>query len=591
MLSELITVLVLLASGVAYFIFDVIRKRNKLNGLPQPPMPNKLMGHLHIADECARLFPKGAHPHQWPFYIKEKYNLPETFYVDWRPFGPLWMFSSDPELASRYATTTQSLPKSPYETSFLNHFLGEANIVSLEGHSWKQVRSMFNPGFSATNVMTMADYIVDACLEFKNVWRELASKGDLIELDEYTTRLTIDIIGKATLDVDMKAQRQLHPIVKYFRERVTLMPPGDAVLPWQGVDVFRPWKLWRNGIKLNGAINEELNQKIVRRAKELEDEERGAGCSAPKKSIIDLALKGYEKDMSMSAEDQKNPTRILRPADLSPSLRDSLVTQIKAFFFAGHDTTSSTICWCYYLLHRNPEVQAKLKAELDSFFPPGTDSAAAIRKDPYIVNKLEYTIAVIKETLRIFPPASTLRHINDKTVTPEMVTTIVDPRTGQQLPIVDAHIWPAAHFVHRNSRFFPEPTKFVPERFIPSQTPYPDSELFTAAGKDAWRPFEKGPRNCVGQELAMLETKIIIALTAREFDFVLEYPGEEADLQWPIPDTTAEELSEMTAYGKGIRNGTIKPVIVEGHRIWSWLAGSAKPNGGCPGRVYVREGY
>jgi hypothetical protein len=143
--------------------------------------------------------------------------------------------------------------------------------------------------------------------------------------------------------------------------------------------------------------------------------------------------------------------------------------------------------------------------------------------------------------------------------------------------------------INRNKRFFPEPTKFIPERFIQSQTPFPDAELFTDAGKDAFRPFEKGPRNCIGQELAMLEGRIILALTVREFDFVLEYPGEAPDPQFPIPESTADEFSDKTEYGRAIRAGKMKPNRVEGHRVYPILFGSAKPADNCPGRIRLRK--
>lgn len=150
-------------------------------------------------------------------------------------------------------------------------------------------------------------------------------------------------------------------------------------------------------------------------------------------------------------------------------------------------------------------------------------------------------------------------------------------------------VWPATFLLHRNKRFFPKPTQFIPERFIPTQTPFPDAELFTTAGKNAFQAFAIGPRNCIGQELAMTEAKVILALTAREIDFVLEYPGEDPDPQPPIPESIAAELDKSTEYGKKIWDGTIKPNIVEGHRVWQTLSGSAKPNGHCPGRVYLRQ--
>ena len=105
----------------------------------------------------------------------------------------------------------------------------------------------------------------------------------------------------------------------------------------------------------------------------------------------------------------------------------------------------------------------------------------------------DYSSDLIRETMRIFPPASTLRRWDNYRGQVGTTSMITDPKTGKQLPLVAGAghaIWPLVHLIARNERFFPEPTKFIPERFIQSRTPYPDAELFTTAGKDAFRPFE-----------------------------------------------------------------------------------------------------
>ncbi|ETS82673.1 hypothetical protein PFICI_04549 [Pestalotiopsis fici W106-1] len=493
------------------------------------------------------------------------------------------MYIADPVAASKYITTGTSLPKSNALVGYLNRFLGKNNMVSLEGDQWKNLRSIFNPGFSLTNIMSLSDVIVDASLTFCDIIKSKAASGELFELEDLLTGLTIEIIGKVVLDADLHAQTRRHPITTLFRERSKDMPPSDAVFPWQAVDLLRPYKLWRNGGKLDRAISRELDLKIERRAKDLMEAESSGKSAAKKRSVVDLAMDAYENEISAA---RNIDFRLLEPKDMPDSLRFDISDSVKTFIFAGHDTTSSTLCWANYLLHKHPEVYAKVKKELDTYLPSGlAETAAKIKEDPYIVNKLEYTIAVLKETLRIFPPASTVR-------APVPGAYVVDPATQQKVPmIVDDNclIWPTAHLIHRNKRFFPRPTEFIPERFIPSQTPFPDAELFTETGKDAFRPFEKGPRNCIGQELAMLEGKIILALTAREFDFVLEYPGEQADIRHPVPESTAEELSENTEYGKAIRAGTQVPDRVEGHRVYQLLLGAAKPADGCPGRVYYRN--
>lgn len=200
-----------------------------------------------------------------------------------------------------------------------------------------------------------------------------------------------------------------------------------------------------------------------------------------------------------------------------------------------------------------------------------------MRKDPYVLNKLEYLTAVVREALRLFPPASTIRSL--KPQYPSTHTSIVNPKTGAQYPLANTDIWPVVHAMNRNRRFFPEPTQFIPERFIPSQTPFPDAELFQPSGKHAFTPFGHGPRICIGQELAMVESKVILALTVRELDFVLEYPGEEPDPQPPIPDSFLAESSKSDR----------RQNVYEGHRVYQILKATAKPAGGCPGRMTLRK--
>ncbi|CAF9914788.1 MAG: hypothetical protein GOMPHAMPRED_008272 [Gomphillus americanus] len=591
MLKTIGAVLVAIFSLVSYYVYDLIQKRRQLDGLPQPPMKNLLLGHLHLADECSKLF-KGLHPHVYANYLRSKYNLPEVFYIDWRPFGPLWVMFADPELASKYITTEQSLQKSLFETEYVDCVLGKGNMVTIEGAHHKFVRSMFNPGFSLNNIMSMAGQIVDDVVVFRNKLRKLAETNEWFQMEEEATQLTIDVIGRLTFDVSLDCQKQPHKIARLFRQRLLLLGDQTSIFPWEDVSLTRPFKLWWNYRQLDKAINDELDAKILRRANELSLDGKSS-----KKSSIDLALNAYEKEQAMGniigEKKGLEAIRIDAPHKLPASLRTDLNQSIKTFIFAGHDTSSSVISWSFYLLHRYPECQAKVTEELNTIFGVGSDIAEKIKTDPYLLNKCHYLTAIVKEAMRLFNPASTLRSVNGKLANQK--TTLTDPKTGQTLPMLMSNnaLWPLAHMIHRNTRFFPEPTKFVPERFLPSQTPYPDAELFTPAGKDAFRPFEKGPRNCIGQELAMTEIKITLAICVRDLDFVVEYPGEAPDPQPPIPESAAAEVAEGTEYGDALRGAikTGKPFVrrYEGHRTYQILKGSAKPDGGLPGRIYLRK--
>jgi cytochrome P450 len=194
----------------------------------------------------------------------------------------------------------------------------------------------------------------------------------------------------------------------------------------------------------------------------------------------------------------------------------------------------------FYFLSKNPKVREKACKELDELF--GTcilDGAQMIREDPHILNKMTYNHAVMKEVLRVFPPANTVRVGNPS-------VSITDPSTGDQFPTYDWCVWPDAYVLGRDERYFPEPEKFMPERFLP-ESPFP------AVPPGAWRPFERGPRNCIGSEFGTLEVKVVMALTLRDFDF--------------------EPVFKKDAWN------------VNGEPCYQMLLVSAKPKDNCPGRV------
>ncbi|KIW70862.1 hypothetical protein, variant 2 [Phialophora macrospora] len=570
-------VLALLAASVLYFVILVYKKRGELDGLPQPPMEGgKFWGHLKIAGECKRLFPPNCHMQNWANYIRKRYDLGDVFYVDWWPLGPRWVFIADPELASKFLTTGQSLPKSRLVTAFLAKLLGPSNMVSLEGQAWKSLRSIFNPGFSASHLITLVPYVVDSSLVFLDLLREKAKTGEPVQLDPLTIGFAIDIIGKVVMDSDFDSQKKPHPIVTTFRKQVHMMPSASSIGPLDDINFIRPLRLWWNQRKLDGLLGAEIDKKVAAR-KTLQQQANGKDEKAKtdrKRSIVDLALDAYEKEVAAGAA-----------GAMTSSFRSMAIDSIKTFIFAGHDTTSATISYTMYLLHLHPKVYKKLVAELDDIYGPETTAeqkAAMIKDDPHNINKLEYLTAVIKEVLRLFPPASTIRELRAPAdVSAVKATSILDPSTGKECPLVGYDIWPVAHMIHRNEAYFPQPLSFIPERFIPGLNPFPDAKLHTPAGKDAWRPFEKGPRNCIGQELAMMEAKVVIALIVKDIDFTAEFDGERIEPGDWIPKETRDEFKDGMPGQERL--------TVEGHRPYQVLLGAARPRGGMAGRLKLRR--
>jgi cytochrome P450 len=156
-------------------------------------------------------------------------------------------------------------------------------------------------------------------------------------------------------------------------------------------------------------------------------------------------------------------------------------------------------------LSLNHGVASKLRKEHEAHF--GTDLDAtigALESNPAKTNDLEYTDAVIKETLRFFPIGFTIRQA------PEGISTL--HWNGQDWPVKrDMMIIPVAHTSHFDPNFWVRPKEFRPERFLGDEAG--DTHRFS------WRPFERGPRSCVAQDLAMEELRILLLITVRWFDF------------------------------------------------------------------------
>lgn len=253
--------------------------------------------------------------------------------------------------------------------------------------------------------------------------------------------------------------------------------------------------------------------------------------STEPKSLIDLAILDF---MSTRPSAQK----------LDPEFKDWATRQVRTFFFAGHDSTGASIVYSYYLLSKHPEALAKARNELDQVF--GTDIASTgqqIKDRPELINQLPYTLAVLKEALRLFPPAGALRE--------GMPGVFLQDKNGNKFPTDGFFLYVIHGAIQRNPQYYPDPHSFIPERWLVS----PDDPLYPP--KHAFRAFEIGMRDCIGQSLAWLDMKITLALTLREFDFHDQY--EEWDRQHPHVGPNPNTVSGERAYQ--VPHGASHPVL------------------------------
>ncbi|HEY8079613.1 MAG TPA: cytochrome P450, partial [Labilithrix sp.] len=181
-------------------------------------------------------------------------------------------------------------------------------------------------------------------------------------------------------------------------------------------------------------------------------------------------------------------------------IRDEAMT----LFLAGHETTANALAWTLYLLAKNPEARAKVEAEVDALgHAPSYDE----------LKKLPYTLAALKEGMRLYPPAYIIAR---RVIEP---VTIGEHRLRRNtLALVNVL------GIHRRPDLWPDPEAYRPERFLD------DAEK--QLPRCAYMPFGAGPRICIGNHFALMEGHVILATLAQRvrFDRTTNVPVETEPL-------------------------------------------------------------
>ena len=183
-----------------------------------------------------------------------------------------------------------------------------------------------------------------------------------------------------------------------------------------------------------------------------------------------------------------------RDADGSQMTDEQLRDEAMTFLLAGHETTALAMSWGLYLLSQNTEAIARLHDEVDRVLGGKLPTMSDI---PSLI----FTERVLKETLRLYPPAWSVARtaINEFEL------------DGYRIP-GGANIVMSQWIMHRDARFFPEPEKFDLDRW--------DTAACQNLPRFAYFPFGGGPRQCIGAAFAMTEALLILATIARRFRLV-----------------------------------------------------------------------
>lgn len=369
------------------------------------------------------------------------------------------VFLSDPEYVRHVLQNNNKNYKKGIEYEHLKPVLGEGLLTS-EGDFWLRQRRLAQPAFHKDRIASFFSVMCNCTDQMLNEWK---LKQGSIDLHAEMMHLALDIVARTLLSADVKAESNeiehaLSVSIEESYHRVKTLINFPLWLP-----VPRHLRYNTQRKKLDHVVNKIIEQR------------RKSG-----EKFDDLL------DMLMSVED----------ADTNEKMSDKqLRDEVMTIFLAGHETTANALTWTFYLLARNPEVLSKLKQEINDVLKG---------KNPHFddLKNMPYTLQVIHEVLRLYPPAWALGRS-------ALTDDVID---GYPIKKGD-NIFISPYVIHRSPRFWENADQFIPERFSPDKL----KELH----KFVYFPFGGGPRFCIGNSFAMMEMQIIIPMILQKFTIEL----------------------------------------------------------------------
>ncbi|KAK2042430.1 cytochrome P450, partial [Colletotrichum somersetense] len=449
------------------------------------------------------------------YAIWEYLARPKWFLVDLWPSDQPLICIADAAIAEQLTRATSSDPESTPKMrtpKSLKILLGATSVSTAQGAEWRHARQSLTPFFQPKVIYSSISRIIELTDVFITKLSAADQTNSDVSLGDLLADLTTDVIGSCVVGYEI-----------------------DAQLSEEGEKEKGP----------NGLLT------CLRASVALQLHANGPGIlqrlSAQRK------LKQYRRilDTRIASIIQRDPksgfaARYIGSRTWKPSLLQECVDQFITLILAGQDTTSCALQWCFFYLSKNPEVLRELRSEHDSVL--GTEprnASAQLRDEPQLLQKLPFTTAVIKETLR-------LRGISGTTREPTGDTMIdID---GEKMRLETGAIYYVNNFLLMKSSEYwgSDAESFVPSRFLEETGAIADRSDDIAKERRrmmrhlAYRPFERGPRNCIGQELTMLEMRVVLLLVIRRFDFIKKgFDGVEEEEVYDISRVVHSPVDRM----------------------------------------------
>lgn len=379
---------------------------------------------------------------------------------------PVCLLSHPDDIESVLVTQAANFEKSR-DYRALGTVIGNGLLKS-EGNFWRAQRKLIQPAFHNENVLRYSRIMVEDTQRMLATWRD----GETRDIQQEMSRLALEIVAKSLFGANVSSEAaNVSEALKVVSEQLYNAANLAMVFP-EKLPLPSAFSLRRAVRRLD-----EIIYPIIRKR-------RAAANGSP--DLLGMLLAAQENGNRMTDR----------------QLRDEVMT----LFLAGHETTALALSWTFFLLSRHPAVEEKLLAELRAVL--GRRAPA-----PGDLARLPYTDCVVKEALRLYPPAW---GIGRRAIRAFEVG-------GYRLP-AGTNIFILQWIVHRDARFYASPETFNPDRWRG------DPVGRGALPRFAYLPFGAGPRVCVGASFALMEARLLLATILPRFHLEV-VPGHPVEIQ------------------------------------------------------------
>ncbi|ETN58139.1 cytochrome P450 [Anopheles darlingi] len=358
-----------------------------------------------------------------------------------------------------------------------------AHLFALEGQPWRLLRQKLTPTFTSGRMKQMFGTIQEVAEEFRKYMEENCDQEE-IEMKDVLARFTTDVIGTCAFGIECNTLKNPDSDFrkygnKVFEQDLLLMVKFIFASLFKGISR-------RIGVKLTDEGVERFFLQVVQQTVQYREKN-----NVQRNDFMNLLLQ-IKNQGKLAEQDEVQ----LGKGEAGLTMNE-LTAQAFVFFIAGFETSSTTMNFCLYELAKNPDIQERLREEINRAIEENGDK---VTYD--VVMNIQYLDNVINETLRKYPPVESLTRVPVRDYTIPGTKHVIPKETLVQIPV---------YALHHDEDHYPEPEQFNPDRFLPEEIQRRHPYVFL--------PFGEGPRICIGLRFGLMQAKLGLITLLRNFRF------------------------------------------------------------------------